>query len=482
VNHAMCEMLGYKESELLQMGPERVGHADDLAEDFRLRSLMLSGAFPSYQRDKRYLHRSGAVLWTHISCSLVHDDDGQPANFLLQVQDFSQRWAAEAALRESEERYRATFEQAALGIAHIDLDGRLLRVNSSLCRLHGYSRDELLSMNAADLTDSGALCAPSELDSLRAGTIRSYTAECRFIRKGGHAFPARISITLARQRSAEPYLIAIIEDLTQAMQDQERIREQARELALVNEALEGRIRERTAQLEESNRQLRAFAYSLAHDLRAPLASTDGFSRQLELLLGERLDERGRHYLNRVRAGVQNMSDLTDALLSLANLSHEPLQRATVDLSAVAREWLRRTKEREPARQVQVVIGDTPRVEGDVRLLSILVGNLMDNAWKFSAHAESPRIEFGAVQGDCGQAEFYVRDNGVGYDPEYADKLFMPFQRLHPAREFAGTGMGLAIVHKIAQRHRGRVWSQSVLGQGATFSLTLGGATGDDALL
>src|SRR5213075_1935281 len=160
-----------------------------------------------------------------------------------------------------------------------------------------------------EMMADGGVASANELKAMRGGSIGSYTAQCRMRRKGGEAYLARLSVSLARHGNAEPYLIAIVEDLTRHESDQERIREQARQLAQANEALEGRIRERTAELEESNRQLRSFAYSLAHDLRGPLASTDGFARQLELLLGERLDERARHYLNRVRAGVQSMSDL-----------------------------------------------------------------------------------------------------------------------------------------------------------------------------
>jgi signal transduction histidine kinase len=277
---------------------------------------------------------------------------------------------------------------------------------------------------------------------------------------------------MVRAEAGGPYFISIVEDLTEHERDQARIREQALALVRANEELELRIRQRTAELEASNAQLRTFAYSLAHDLRGPLASTDGFARQLELLLGDRLDERARHYLNRVRAGVQSMSDLTDALLSLANLSQEPLQRASVDLSALARAWLARTREREPQRQATVDIADTPRVEGDARLLTVLVGNLLDNAWKFTCRRDDARIAFSARRTDEG-IEFTVSDNGAGFDPAYIEKLFLPFQRLHPAHEFTGTGMGLAIVHKIVQRHGGRVWAQSRPDEGASFHFVLG---------
>ena len=167
-----------------------------------------------------------------------------------------------------------------------------------------------------------------------------------------------------------------------------------------------------------------------------------------------------------------MSDLTDALLSLANLSQEPLQCASVDLSALARAWLRRTREREPQRDVQVEIADTPRVQGDARLLAVLVGNLLDNAWKFTSKRTNGHIVFRAEHGEAG-TQFSVSDNGAGFDPAYVDKLFLPFQRLHPMHEFAGTGMGLAIVHRIAQRHGGHVWAQARPGEGATFRFTIG---------
>jgi PAS domain S-box-containing protein len=418
------------------------------------------------------VHRTGRIVWTHISCSLVHDEAGQPWRFLVQVQDITQRREAQARQRESEERYRATFEQAALGILTVGVDAQILRVNDSLCRMLGYSREELLRMHADDvLLDQGA-GRKRDLQELLAGSIGSYRARREIVRKDGTVWPGRVSVTMVRSDTAAPYLISIVEDLTEHERDQARIREQALALARANEELEQRIRQRTAELEASNAQLRTFAYSLAHDLRGPLASTDGFARQLELLLGDRLDERARHYLNRVRAGVQSMSDLTDALLSLAHLSQEPLQHATVDLSALARAWLARTRERDALRSVEVDIADTPRVEGDVRLLAVLVGNLLDNAWKFTNRRDDARISFVARQGE-GAVEFIVSDNGVGFDPAYIEKLFLPFQRLHAANEFAGTGMGLAIVHKIAQRHGGRVWAHAQPGEGASFHFVLG---------
>jgi signal transduction histidine kinase len=270
-----------------------------------------------------------------------------------------------------------------------------------------------------------------------------------------------------RDEQGQPVaVLSVNADVTARVQAQ-------RELEALNAALEERIRERTAQLEHSNEELRTFAYSMAHDLRAPLAAIDGFSLELSRRLGEQADPTSRHYLQRVRAGVKLMADLTDAMLSLAHLSDAPLLRQAVDLSAVAQAWLADAREREPRRRVDVHIAPTPRAEGDVRLLTDVLDNLLGNAWKFTAGREDARIEFGADEGDQGQPVYFVRDNGAGFDPAYADKLFAPFQRLHTAGEFPGTGIGLAIVRKIVLRHGGRVWARSREGQGACFYFTIG---------
>jgi signal transduction histidine kinase len=273
-------------------------------------------------------------------------------------------------------------------------------------------------------------------------------------------------LTVIRDEEGEPTaVLSVNTDVTQRLAAE-------REIRMLNTALETRVRQRTQQLEESNEDLRTFAYSLAHDLRAPLGAIDGFSRQLDLQLAGKLDDKSRHYLGRVRAGVKLMTDLTEALLSLARLSKADLLRQSVDLSAVARAWHHRMSELEPDRKVTVLIADTPRVEGDVRLLSDLLENLLGNAWKFSSARAQAQIEFGARADAAGQPVFFVRDNGAGFDPAYAGKLFTPFQRLHGQHEFPGTGMGLAIVRKIVLRHGGWVWGESNGSEGASFYFTL----------
>jgi PAS domain S-box-containing protein len=257
-----------------------------------------------------------------------------------------------------------------------------------------------------------------------------------------------------------------------ALADVTEQRRAEKEIVLLHKVMEQRIRKRTEELEQSNDDLRGFAYSLAHDLRAPLASIDGFSAQLEQRLGGTLDEKSRHYLQRVRAGVKLMADLTEAMLALTNVSHAELLHQRVDMSMLARQAVMHLRESQPHRNVTAVIHDTPPATGDVRLLANVLQNLVGNAWKFTSRSGDARIEFGAVTGPGGATHYFVKDNGAGFDSEYAYKLFGPFQRLHRQDEFEGTGIGLAMVRKIVSRHGGRVWAQSVVGEGATFYFTL----------
>jgi light-regulated signal transduction histidine kinase (bacteriophytochrome) len=207
-------------------------------------------------------------------------------------------------------------------------------------------------------------------------------------------------------------------------------------------------------------------------LRAPLASIDGFSARLEQRLSDHPDETNRHYLQRIRAGVKVMADFTDALLALADLAHTELRRLPVDLSALARGITGRLREQQPWRDVSVEVFDTPPADGDPRLLAAVMENLIGNAWKFTSRTAAARIVFGSETGASGACLYHVKDTGAGFDPAYAHKLFGPFQRLHTTSEFAGTGIGLAMVRKIVSRHGGHIWAESLPGAGASFYFTL----------
>ena len=254
----------------------------------------------------------------------------------------------------------------------------------------------------------------------------------------------------------------------------ERVHSDREQLREANTELERRVRARTAQLESANRELEAFSYSVSHDLRAPLRAVDGFARALSEDYAARLDATGQDYLARVRNGAQRMSALIDDLLELSRVSRAVLKPTTVDVSAMAREIVAQLAAADPAHRVDVEIAPALTAWADPRLLHIALTNLLDNAWKYSSRSAQARIELGVDPTDTEPA-FYVRDNGVGFDMQYAGKLFGAFQRLHRPEEFPGTGVGLATVQRIVHRHGGRAWAESSPGQGATFFFTLGGA-------
>jgi PAS domain S-box-containing protein len=237
-----------------------------------------------------------------------------------------------------------------------------------------------------------------------------------------------------------------------------------------NRVLEQQVAQRTAQLEASNQELEAFAYSVSHDLRAPLRSMDGFSQVLLQRYADQLDDRGSRYLTHIRDAAQEMGQLIDALLMLSRVSRSEMQHEQVDLAALAHAIVADLGARSPTRSIAWVIAHDLVTTGDERLLRAALDNLLGNAWKFTRGREDARIELGMTS-ENGHPVYFVRDNGAGFDMAYADKLFAPFQRLHGTSEFEGTGIGLATVQRIVHRHGGRIWAEGAVGEGATFSFT-----------
>jgi signal transduction histidine kinase len=253
-------------------------------------------------------------------------------------------------------------------------------------------------------------------------------------------------------------------ELTREIRDRQRVEE---DMCKVNVDL----LQRTTQLESSNKELEAFSYSVSHDLRAPLRGIDGFSQAVLDDYGDKLDDTGKQYLQRVREASQRMAKLIDAMLNLARLIRAELIFELVDLSAIGRSVVSNLSKADPERQVEIVVADNLQTNADPDLTRVVLENLLGNAWKFSSHEEFARIELGMTY-HYSQPVFFVRDNGVGFDMTYADKLFGAFQRLHAMSEFQGIGIGLATVHRIIQRHGGRIWADASVGKGATFFFTL----------
>ncbi|MDO3383099.1 sensor histidine kinase [Gilvimarinus algae] len=257
-------------------------------------------------------------------------------------------------------------------------------------------------------------------------------------------------------------------------------REAEEEVKRLNAVLEERVIQRTAQLEAANRELASFCYSVSHDLRAPLRRIEGFRRILaEQLSAQGAAERSGHYLSRIETGTQEMNDMIDSFLQLSRSTQCELQVVSVDLSAIAESVLQELQQHEPQRRARFDVKPQVRVDGDRSLMTLLLRNLLHNAWKYSGKKDMAHIAFGFTQADNGSRTYYVSDQGDGFDMAYADRLFSPFNRLHTSEEFEGTGIGLATVQRIVARHGGRIWAEAEPGKGARFYFTLWDRNRDD---
>jgi signal transduction histidine kinase len=266
--------------------------------------------------------------------------------------------------------------------------------------------------------------------------------------------------------------VAVFVELAKKSEQLRRQAEQLRESEQAARDLAEARAELVADLEHKNRELESFSYAVSHDLRAPLRRVEAFGRAVLESQGERLDENGRRFMDRIQEASRQMSQLIDDVLYLSKVSRAEVRQQEIDLSGLVETILERLREAEPGRVVETRVRPGVIVDADGRLLRIALTNLLENAWKFTAREPSARIEFGMLTATV-EPTYFVRDNGAGFDMAYADRLFGPFQRLHLANEFPGSGIGLATVQRIIHRLGGRVWAEGVVGQGATFSFTLG---------
>ncbi len=336
-------------------------------------------------------------------------------------------------------------------------DGYFKRINPVWEKTLGYDDDELLRTPYVEFVH------PDD----RASTI----AAAKQVTEGGHISRFRNRYR-CRDGSYRWFMwsASVSSDGLQHFASARDITDEKRaedEIAALNKTLV----EHNTQLESINNELEAFSYSVSHDLRSPLRSLDGFSQALMEDCGDKLDSEGQDNLLRIRRASQRMGQLIDDLLNLSRLTRADMNRQIVDLSKLAKETAEEIRATDATRDVEFVIADGLEVEGDPRLLAVLLTNLLGNAWKFTARRPHTRIELGSI-GANSSREFFVRDNGVGFDMAYAGKLFGAFQRLHAMNEFPGTGIGLATVQRIVSRHGGRVWAESAVEAGATFHFTL----------
>jgi PAS domain S-box-containing protein len=378
--------------------------------------------------------------------------------------------------RRSELRFRSAMEYSVAGIALLDRESRIVEANPALEALFDAAPGSLVGTPLAPRFLHSDMRWDRERDRVVA-EYGAYRTTRRLLRADGDIRQLLLvfSPVPGDTDSGAAWLVQA-EDITDRLRAEDQVR-------AMNRLLEARVAQRTRELTQANRELEAFAYSVSHDLRAPLRSVEGFAR----VLGERhaasLDEDGQGYLARIRSAARRMDALIDALLKMSRISREELRFVELDMSRIAGEIVAELRQAEPEREVQVWIEAGLRAAGDAPLVRNLLQNLIGNAWKFTRDTPAARIEFGGLEIDsetgaggddddhrlCG---FFVRDNGAGFDPDYAGKLFRPFQRLHEADRFAGNGIGLATVKRIVERHGGSIAGEGRPGLGATFRFTL----------
>lgn len=339
---------------------------------------------------------------------------------------------------------------------------RILAVNEAAVAHYGYSEAEFLSMTIKDIrSEESAMELERYVATPRMRLNNAGVWKHR--RKDGSFIDVEIVSHEIDWHGHRARLVAA-NDVTERLEAEARILE-------MNARLEDLVRDRTQQLEAVNRELEAFSYSVSHDLRAPLRVIDGFSQALMEDYAGKLEGNGSHYLARIRATTQRMGLLIDDLLELARISRRSVKREPVDVSALVAEVVRELREKEPGREVAVHVQPDLSAAADRGLVKIALDNLLGNAWKFTSKTPAARIEVGGERRD-GVDVFHVRDNGAGFEMQYANKLFGAFQRLHAESDFTGTGIGLATVQRIVTLHHGRIWAEGEPQRGAVFSFTL----------
>ncbi len=361
-----------------------------------------------------------------------------------------------------EGRYRMLFEHSPLPMWVVDVETlRFLGVNEAAVRLYGFGRDEFLAMTAQDLR------LPEDRDAWREFVGRASGAvtggSFRHVKKSGETMDidAVGHLVIWRGRAAR---LVVLNDVT------ERRRTQL-ELERLNRELEDRVRSRTAQLEAANKELEAFSYSVSHDLRAPVRHIDGFVKLLEREQPP-ATEKAAHYLRTIASSSHRMANLIDDLLALSRTGRAPLEMRSVALGALVEEVIVDLRPDMARRKIEWRVAPLPAVRGDPSLLRVVLQNLLENAVKYTKLQPTAVVEVGSLRLDEGDTAIFVRDNGVGFDMRYSDRLFGVFQRLHRAEDFEGTGIGLATARRVIHRHGGRMWGEGEPGRGACFYFTV----------
>ena len=447
------DVIGRQSTEFLTAASRRYAEEVALPEYFKT----------GFCKDVPYqiVTKTGEIIDVLLSATAERNDSGEIVRSLAVMTDVTERKHIEEALRESEEKFSKAFRATPTALAISTMsDGRYIEVNEAFVQTLGYRHEEIIGHTSLELN---LWENPQDRDryvQLLWEKGEACDLDVRFRAKSGETVVGLVSgevIVL----NGEKCLLSLVNDIT----GRKRVEEEV-------EVLNTNLAARAAELEIANEELEAYGYTVSHDLRKPLTAISGYSQVILELYGKNLDEQCKGYLQEILNGTVRMNHFIDTLLNFSRKTRGEVRRETVDLGEMAKAVIAELKRADPLRHVSCTIAEGMVANGDAKLLQVVLDNLLGNAWKYTANNAEALIECGVSE--CrGKPAYFVRDNGAGFDMASADRLFSPFQRLHAAEEFEGTGIGLATVQRIVQRHGGQVWAEGEIGKGATFYFTLG---------